>query len=251
MGSALLICGLLTITNKVAFPGYSAAIPVIGILLIIAAGQKAIVNRTLLSNPLAIWIGLISYPLYLWHWPLLAFAKITQGEENLNLIPHFRVYIFFTSLLLASLTFYFFEKRLLGKGILRPLLLFSLILILISGISYIVNINTYRIWLKEYNSERSVEEFGEDNKINHKECEKILGIKEHVRFCQISGTSKPTIAIIGDSHASAIYSGLKETLSDKSIANVSGRPFLNIATGIKSDVNEKKITSHPHCLQKL
>ncbi|WP_412180036.1 acyltransferase family protein, partial [Variovorax paradoxus] len=45
----------------------------------IAAGPQGVLNRYLLSNPLMVGIGLISYPLYLWHWPLLSYARIVQG----------------------------------------------------------------------------------------------------------------------------------------------------------------------------
>jgi hypothetical protein len=44
--------------------------------MVIAAGPYALVNRFVLGNRLMVWIGLISYPLYLWHWPLLAFSRI-------------------------------------------------------------------------------------------------------------------------------------------------------------------------------
>jgi peptidoglycan/LPS O-acetylase OafA/YrhL len=46
---------------------------VLGSALLIFAGPTALVNRLLLSNGIAVFVGLISYPLYLWHWPLLSF----------------------------------------------------------------------------------------------------------------------------------------------------------------------------------
>jgi peptidoglycan/LPS O-acetylase OafA/YrhL len=61
------------------FPGWRALLPTVGAFLIIAAGPKAWINRTLLANRLPVAIGLISYPLYLWHWPLLSMANIVEG----------------------------------------------------------------------------------------------------------------------------------------------------------------------------
>lgn len=57
-----------------------ALLPVAGTLLLIAAGPTAWINRQLLSRRLVVGLGLISYPLYLWHWPLLCFAHIVLGQ---------------------------------------------------------------------------------------------------------------------------------------------------------------------------
>ena len=51
-------------------------LPVAGTVLLLIAGPRAHFNRIALSNPAVVWIGLISYPLYLWHWPLLSFSRI-------------------------------------------------------------------------------------------------------------------------------------------------------------------------------
>jgi hypothetical protein len=61
------------------YPGWWAAVPTIGTALVIWAGADAWVNRTLLSPRPIVFIGLISYPLYLWHWPLLSFLQITES----------------------------------------------------------------------------------------------------------------------------------------------------------------------------
>ncbi|WP_272840646.1 acyltransferase family protein [Rhodoplanes sp. TEM] len=76
VGAALLVGAVLLIDREMPFPGWRAAVPVAGTALLIAAGPGALVNRTVLANPLMVGIGLISYPLYLWHWPLLSFAHV-------------------------------------------------------------------------------------------------------------------------------------------------------------------------------
>lgn len=80
LGVALLIFGFLKIDKDFYFPGVWALFPVTGAMLIIGSGSRAFVNRSILSNRLAVWLGLISYPLYLWHWPILSFARIIKGE---------------------------------------------------------------------------------------------------------------------------------------------------------------------------
>jgi peptidoglycan/LPS O-acetylase OafA/YrhL len=78
---ALIAASVLMITRRQEFPGWWALMPVIGSYLVILAGPGALLNRVLLSNPVMVWIGLISYPLYLWHWPLLTFARIHYGAS--------------------------------------------------------------------------------------------------------------------------------------------------------------------------
>lgn len=80
IGVALVGCAFAFISRDRAFPGWWALVPVLGAVLIIASGPEAHVNRVLLSNPVAIGLGKISYPLYLWHWPLLVFANLWQDE---------------------------------------------------------------------------------------------------------------------------------------------------------------------------
>lgn len=79
--------GLLAIVIAAAFysgttpyPGFAALLPVIGGMLLIAAGPKTWVSRKVLGNQFMVAIGLISYPLYLWHWPILSFLRIVQSE---------------------------------------------------------------------------------------------------------------------------------------------------------------------------
>ena len=69
IGLILIIVAILVLNKGKAFPGGWALLPTIGAFLIISAGPEGLVNRTILSNAVMVWFGLISYPLYLWHWP--------------------------------------------------------------------------------------------------------------------------------------------------------------------------------------
>ncbi|MFZ4541068.1 MAG: acyltransferase family protein, partial [Rickettsiales bacterium] len=77
LGLALILIACFTFTDASPYPGWRALLPTIGAALIIlsASGGKLIGNKPLL------WLGLISYPLYLWHWPLLAYARILHAGE--------------------------------------------------------------------------------------------------------------------------------------------------------------------------
>ncbi len=63
------------------FPGVNALLPVLGAAAIIIAGTYRVTFVSkVLSLPAFVWVGLISYPLYLWHWPTLVFARIIFGS---------------------------------------------------------------------------------------------------------------------------------------------------------------------------
>ena len=78
-GMGLLVAGMVTINSTAPYPGWRALVPVIGTLLLIEGGKDARANRLLLSHPAVVWVGLISYPLYLFHWPILSFLHIVKG----------------------------------------------------------------------------------------------------------------------------------------------------------------------------
>lgn len=135
--------GLLLLAGSVAgfnedmpFPGWLALLPVGATCLFIWAGESAWVNRHVLGNPLLVFVGLISYPLYLWHWPLLTFARILQGAEPPLPV---RFCLVVLSVVLAILTYLYVEKPVRrGKwpGVMSVTVL-SLCLVAVSGLGYV------------------------------------------------------------------------------------------------------------------
>ena len=80
LGGALLILSLFIVREK-NFPGVEALIPTLGAFFILSASPKAFFNRFLALKPV-VFIGLISYSLYLWHWPLIAYANIIEPQHE-------------------------------------------------------------------------------------------------------------------------------------------------------------------------
>lgn len=107
-GLGLIVLGLAVLTHLKAFPGWWAMLPVFGAALCIAAGPAAFLNRFFLASKPMVWVGLISYPLYLWHWPLLAYARILEGGMPSRNI---RIACVVLAFALAWLTWFFVEKR--------------------------------------------------------------------------------------------------------------------------------------------
>ncbi len=79
LGLAMIAASIFFFRGGQPWPGHGALLPSLGAAMIIAAGANGFLNRRLLANRLAISIGLISYPLYLWHWPLYSYLRILSG----------------------------------------------------------------------------------------------------------------------------------------------------------------------------
>lgn len=103
----LLIVVALVVTNKGSrFPGWWALLPAAGAFFLISAGPEAWLNRVVIGNPLFVQVGLISYPLYLWHWPLFSFAYILHDGPPPALVSWSLILL---SFVLAWLTYRFVE----------------------------------------------------------------------------------------------------------------------------------------------
>jgi peptidoglycan/LPS O-acetylase OafA/YrhL len=76
LGAVLLVLSVVIIDKHKAFPGSWAVLPVFGSVLMILAGPQAWLNKQVLASRLMVWIGLISYPLYLWHWVVITYIRI-------------------------------------------------------------------------------------------------------------------------------------------------------------------------------
>ncbi len=107
-GAGLIALSFFGLNKTLTYPGGWALLPCAGALLIIGAGKNAKVNLELLSRPVLVFIGLISYPLYLWHWPLLSFAAITGYGANLKI----RFTAVSLALVLSILTYWYIERPL-------------------------------------------------------------------------------------------------------------------------------------------
>lgn len=73
-GLLMILCSLIAYDTNTPFPGVAALVPCLGSVLVIGCGTRSIAGR-MLARPFLVGMGLVSYSLYLWHWPLLVFSK--------------------------------------------------------------------------------------------------------------------------------------------------------------------------------
>jgi len=187
-GLFLLAYGVIRINESLSYPSKWALIPVLGAVLIIASGCKAWLNRIFLMNPIAVWFGLISYPLYLWHWPILSFLQIVEGE-----MPHrdARILAVLLSIFLAWVTFRFVERPIrfgANKGV-KSVALIGLIAI-VGFMGFLINKNggltTFNQQLKYVSDAKGDWEFPN-------------GLIRRTGFYSTS-EADPTVLLVGDSH---------------------------------------------------
>ena len=103
----LILFGTLTFTDKTPFPGTAALVPVIGTAFAIASlsNWPSAMNR--FGNlKIVQWLGEISYPLYLWHWPVLVIPSVAWGR---SLVAYELLICVLLTALLADLTHRFIE----------------------------------------------------------------------------------------------------------------------------------------------
>ena len=233
VGLLFLLYGFWRINKELSFPGKWALVPVLGALLIITAGSNAWINRKILSNKIAVWFGLISFPLYLWHWPILSFARIVESEVPSRNI---RIAAVVLSIVLAWLTYKLVERPLRFGNFSKVKV--AVLVILMTIVGY-VGYNTlerdglpFRKALLDVSA--PIERLGEDNVDLHKLCLDYYGISDNIRYCRVSiyDSKRPHIALIGDSHAASLYSGLSNHLmkNKEGLLLIGGRLFVDVAT---------------------
>ena len=87
VGVLLILLPVVLLNGTSTFPGFNAFYPCLGAVLLILSGKnshtKGIVNRLLALKPL-VFLGLLSYSMYLWHWPIFSFIKYVGLELSLN-----------------------------------------------------------------------------------------------------------------------------------------------------------------------
>lgn len=213
LGAASLAAGLALITRHHQFPGWLALLPALGALLIIAAGPQAWFNRIVLSNRLMVWVGLVSYPLYLWHWPLLSFAQIVESREP---APAIRAGAVLLALLLAWLTYQVVERPLrsgAGRGKVAALCLLMLGAAAAGGYVYFNQGLPTRKPIEDSVANQKALVLVED-RANAEACKKRYGFETMYEYCLLADPARePSVVLLGDSHAYHVVAGLTKHYS--------------------------------------
>lgn len=206
VGAAMIVAGLVLLDSHQSFPGWRALIPVAGAALFIAAGPTAWINKHVLSNRLAVAIGLISFPLYLWHWPLLTFPRIVWG----SLSAPGAVAAIAAAVALSAATYLLVEKRARrGGNRVAAVLLFSMLACGAAGaIAFASRGMPQRPAFARAEAVQRQLVGPTWRHTTNDICKARYRGLEYRYFCALSRDGDPTLILLGDSFANALYGGI-------------------------------------------
>jgi len=208
-GLAGIVGACVGLSEKSAFPGFWALAPTVGTALVLRAGPTALVNRWLLARRWMVGCGLISYPLYLWHWPLLTFARIVESKTP---AIGLRFALLAAAFVLSALTFRWVEKPIrFGGGVRRKLAALCAAMVALAAVGRWTAADDGLAWRPtvedNYRLQRALNLV--EDKLNAEACEARYSFSSSVQYCLLDQPAKePTVALVGDSHAFHLVAGL-------------------------------------------
>ncbi|MBP7954151.1 MAG: acyltransferase [Nitrosomonas sp.] len=232
IGALLLAVAFYRIDKSRPFPGTWALLPLVGVFCLIAAGPQTWFNRYVLGNRTLVGVGLISYPLYLWHWPVLTFARLLTREAPSEIL---RIAALTISFFLAWLTYQFIEKpiRLGNANIGKPLILCVFMFILgatgyftfysngfvnrtPSGNNKQAFLNYFQGGPPDWEDPNKTAEKCSFYDLERKRNGKTTDVPKPAiaETCYTRNSQKKSVLVWGNSYAIHLYAGLKKNLPD-------------------------------------
>lgn len=237
-GVGLIVLSYAVIGEKQPFPGFYAVPATLGAGLLIFSGAsgETLVSRILSLAPVR-WIGLISYSLYLWHWPVMAYVRYLVGEPNVPV----QLAALVVMLALSLLTYFLIEIPFRRTKLSRTKVYgfyFALPTVVIAALSISV-ISTGGLGLSTFNTDyrRAVAELTQAQQAAYRYdfvCQKQLLTAADLSNpkCIVNGTgAEPRILLWGDSNAAHYVGVLREIavkhgFSFRSLAHTNCPPIL-------------------------
>ncbi len=213
-GVAMIVASGFSIDAHASFP-FPLAIPAVaGSALVIWAGPQAWLNRWLLGSKPFVAVGLISYPLYLWHWPVLSFLNIVTSGRSSDIARGVAVFV---ALALAWATYAWIEKPLRYRWK-SP----KAASILAAGMAVIVLLGIYIDQRKGMSFRRTARVNSQNGEVSRGALRLLetspdlrLGcgmadkqVERKLARCVHDIRETPTVALIGDSKSEALAGGL-------------------------------------------
>ena len=196
LGFLVLLISFFVFTKELQHPGFWTIFPVSSVALIIAFADKTQMAK-MLSWKVLRGVGLISYSLYLWHQPVLAFILIKYGMEHSALAGMIAA---FATLILSLITYYYVEKPFRRIRISNTVTLFVVtagMLTIVSVVGLLGHINNG--WPNRFSEKLNFNSMTISPK--RYECHTSgANFLPPSQGCILGSSKKPTFAVFGDSH---------------------------------------------------
>jgi peptidoglycan/LPS O-acetylase OafA/YrhL len=249
LGVSLILIAGLQFTPATPFPGAAALLPCAGAGLVIAAGKSgtSIVGKALSLRPM-VFIGMISYSLYLWHWPLIVFQK-TDGLLIRGVSPSVtKLVLILASFVLATLSWRFVELpfrnlRQLSRPLIFRIATAAAAILLVAG-TVIVGTRGFpsRYPAAAVNVASFLDNTDAKTDAQYRVGTCFLTSKDAFKdfnpsICLQQDDHKRNVLLLGDSHAAQLWYGLSTTFQDVNLlqATASGcKPTLDQSRSVES-----------------
>ncbi|MEE3719614.1 acyltransferase family protein [Tumidithrix elongata RA019] len=223
--AGLLVC-IFGFNKELPYPGVCALVPIVSTMLLLAAGSDSWINRNLLGNRYIVFVGLVSYPLYLWHWPVLAFARIISYD---TLSIEVRLICIAITVTLAMLTYFLVEKSVQSifsrkRVAITSLLCTGLLLVVFLGL-YIGHTNGFEKRfpaLEGYAQKMKSFSNTFDIAAKSSKCffvteDAVDELREYEKNNCLNNpvNGKPYMLLVGDSHAASIFPGVYHDFEER------------------------------------
>ena len=260
LGVALICASYVLLDESQAFPGWRALGPALGGALVIAFPGSRI-GAYVLGNRIAQFFGLISYPLYLWHWPLFAFSRIRPSvtPDGATMAA-----LSLLAVLLAFLTWRFVERPVGHVFRRRPVAVALALVALLAGSGLLGSATRQAngfpgrfppIVARIFAFARSGAEIprlnacfytGEGRRDSLDEQRRRVASYFELNHCGvIADPRKPTIMVVGDSHSAVLFTGLEHEYGAR--ANVIAMSAIYCMPLIENVLMDVGVDGTPRC----
>lgn len=224
LGLALIAAAVFLFDGQTAFPGWAALVPTVGAAFVISARASSWFQRRVMASSGLVLAGLISYPLYLWHWPLLSFATILNAGAPPAVTRAIAVAL---SVVLAWLTYKYLEKPIRQRRSGRAAIALAAILALLG----VAGVATYAAAGFPHRFDVDVRSLQGEPRRNAF-CPSRFAAADEFNYCKSTSAAPPEAVFIGDSRAQAVYDAVVSLLGTDQPIALLGRggctPLLNI-----------------------
>jgi hypothetical protein len=241
LGILFIIFFIIFNNDKINHPSFKTFFPIIGTCLFIWFSKKETLLGKVMSLKLLVGIGLISYSLYLWHYPIFSFLRITDSVQGNVLV---KILTFIILILLSIITYFLIESPFRDKKKIKTKLFFSIIIF--AGI-LIVTFNLLVVSKDGFKSRmpdvilNAVDRHGKEKlwdklKQNESTCWGRIDI-----MCSFYEQNEKKIYLIGDSHFGTLMYDLNNKLSNRSynFRPITARSFFYFNESLKLHSNGK------------